>query len=75
MASRVITMLSRCSTDLLHASVVISELPALRRMPTPTPLPTLARPGWMERANLWLAARREAQSLPQRSAQVLVLRA
>lgn len=63
------------SSGLLHASVVISELPALRRMPAPTPLPTLVQPGWVERAGAWFAARREAAALPRRSAQVLMLRA
>ena len=65
------------STDFLHASIVISELPAPRRMRAPTPLPTLVRPGLVERVAEWLGARREAQAqaLPRRSAQVLVLRA
>ncbi len=63
------------STDFLHASVVISELPAPRRMRAPTPLPTLVRPGLVERVAEWLGARREAQALPRRSAQVLILRA
>lgn len=62
-------------TDLLHASVVISELPAGRRMPAPTPLPTLRQPGWIEQIAAWLSARRDAQPLPRRSAQVLLLRA
>lgn len=63
------------STDLLHTSVVISELPALRRMPSPTPLPTLAQPGLFERLAGWIGARRDERAMPQRSAQVLVLRA
>lgn len=63
------------SAELLHASVVISELPALRRMPAPTPLPTLAQPGLLQRAAEWLAARRDTRTLPRRSAQVLMLRA
>ncbi|MGE4049948.1 MAG: hypothetical protein AB7F38_02685 [Piscinibacter sp.] len=63
------------STDLLTASVVISELPSLRRMPAPTPLPTLARPGPLMRLAQWWAARREASPSPRRSAQVLMLRA
>ncbi len=67
-------MLSR-ATDLLHASVVISELPAPRRMRAPTPLPTLRQPGWVERVGAWLAARRDDQVAPRRSAQVLLLRA
>ncbi|MFT3954701.1 MAG: hypothetical protein QM722_10010 [Piscinibacter sp.] len=63
-------------TDLLHTSVVISELPAVPRMPAPTPLPTLRQPGWIEQVGAWLAARRDAQPLlPRRSAQVLMLRA
>lgn len=63
------------ASDLLHASVVISELPAQRRMPAPTPLPTLMQPGLAARVLEWLAARREVRALPRRSAQVLVLRA
>lgn len=63
------------STDLLTASVVISELPSLRRMPAPTPLPTLEQPGPLARLVQWWAARREAVPAPRRSAQVLVLRA
>ena len=66
-------MLSR-SNDLLTASVVISELPSLRRMPAPTPLPTLARPGPLELFAQWWAARRDAAPAPRRSAQVLMLR-
>jgi len=66
-------MTNRCA-ELLNASVVISELPALR-MPAPTPLPTLAQPGLLQRAAQWLAARRDARTLPRRSAQVLMLRA
>lgn len=62
------------SAELLHASVVISELPALR-MPAPTPLPTLAQPGLLQKCVEWLAARRDARVLPRRSAQVLILRA
>ncbi|MBS0440945.1 MAG: hypothetical protein JSR38_03260, partial [Proteobacteria bacterium] len=46
------------STDLLHVSVVISELPAPRRMRAPTPLPTLVRPGLAERVAEWLGTRR-----------------
>lgn len=67
--------MSNRATDLLHASVVISELPALRRMPAPTPLPTLRQPGWIEQLGAWLAARRDAPHTPRRSAQVLMLRA
>lgn len=63
------------ANDLLHASVVISELPAPRRMPAPTPLPTLRQPGWLARCAGWLASRREAAHTPRRSAQVLLLRA
>ncbi len=63
------------SFDLLHAPVVISDLPAPRRMPAPTPLPTLAQPGLLQRAVEWLSARRDARVLPRRSAQVLMLRA
>ncbi|TXC65124.1 hypothetical protein FSC37_00135 [Piscinibacter aquaticus] len=63
------------SNDLLHASVVISELPARRTMPAPTPLPTLQQPGvftrWMR---AWLQPQ-EATPAVRRSAQVLVLRA
>jgi hypothetical protein len=61
------------STDLLHASVVISELPA-RRMPAPTPLPTLRQPGVAARLAQWWSRPREVRAVPQRSAQVLVLR-
>lgn len=67
--------MSNRATDLLHASVVISELPALRRMPAPTPLPTLRKPGWIEELGAWLAVRRDAPHTPRRSAQVLILRA
>ncbi len=64
------------STDLLHASVVISELPSLRRMPAPTPLPTLAQPGPLARLAQWWSERREGQQpVLRRSAQVLMLRA
>ena len=63
------------TTDSLHASVVISELPAMRRMPAPTPLPTLARPGLTEQLGAWLAARRQAPRTPSHSAQVVFLRA
>lgn len=73
-APRVTTMLPR-STDLLNASVVISELPTLRRMPAPTPLPTLATPGLLGRVAQWWAERREAHPVPRSSAQVLLLRA
>lgn len=62
------------SNDLLHASVVISELPARRTMPAPTPLPTLQQSGLFMR---WLRAwsqPREAAPAVRRSAQVLVLR-
>lgn len=59
------------SNDLLHASVVISELPA-RRMPAPTPLPTLKVPGLFAR----LVQRWSQSAQPvRRSAQVLLLRA
>jgi len=67
-------MLSRAS-DLLHASVVISELPAPRRMRAPTPLPTLARPGVLARIARWWERRGEPACAPRRSAQVLLLRA
>lgn len=67
-------MLSR-HTATLRASVVISELPALRRMPAPTPLPTLARPGLAEQVAAWLAARRETPRAQRHSAQVVFLRA
>lgn len=67
--------MSNRATDLLHASVVISELPALRRMPAPTPLPTLRQPGWIERFGAWLTTQREASHAPRRSAQVVFLRA
>jgi hypothetical protein len=67
-------------TDTVHASVVISELPAMRRMPAPTPLPTVRvpQPGLVARLADWLAprlARRAAPSLPRHSAQVVFLRA
>lgn len=67
-------------TDTVHASVVISELPAMRRMPAPTPLPTVHVPqaGLMARLGDWLAprlARRAQPSMPRPSAQVLFLRA
>lgn len=62
------------STDLLHASVVISELPA-RRMPAPTPLPTLQQPGVLTRLVQWWGEPRPAPPAPRRSAQVLLLRA
>ena len=67
--------MSNRATDLLHASVVISELPALRRMPAPTPLPTLRQPGWIEQIAAWLATRHDAPLTPRRSAQVVFLRA
>lgn len=67
--------MSNRATELLHASVVISELPALRRMPAPTPLPTLRQPGWIEQVGAWFAARRAAPRTPRRSAQVVMLRA
>ena len=67
--------MSNRATDLLHASVVISELPALRRMPAPTPLPTLRQPGWIEQLGAWLIAHRDAPHAPRRSAQVVFLRA
>ena len=63
------------ATDSLHASVVISELPAMRRMPAPTPLPTLREPGLFEQLGRWLAAHRDTPHAPQRSAQVVFLRA
>ncbi len=75
-------------TDTVHASVVISELPAMRRMPAPTPLPTVRvpQPGLVARLGDWLAprlgdwlaprlARRAVPSLPRHSAQVVFLRA
>ncbi len=61
------------SNDLLHASVVISELPA-RRMPAPTPLPTLKVPGLFSRLMQW-AAQPQPVKPARRSAQVLLLRA
>lgn len=61
------------SNDLLHASVVISELPA-RRMPAPTPLPTLAHPGVLARLAQWWAQPQPVKPA-RRSAQVLMLRA
>jgi hypothetical protein len=68
--------MSNRATDLLHASVVISELPAPRRMPAPTPLPTLRQPGRIEQILAWLSTRRDdAAHTPRRSAQVLLLRA
>jgi hypothetical protein len=74
-AFRVNTMLHR-STGFLRVSVVASELPAMRRMPAPTPLPTLARPGMLERLGQWMAARRGLPAARARhSAQVLPLRA
>ena len=63
------------STELLHASVVISELPSLRRMPAPTPLPTLVQPGPLARLAQWWCEGREAQPTARPSAQVLLLRA
>lgn len=63
------------SNDLLHASVVISELPARRTMPAPTPLPTLEQPGFVAR---WLRSWSQPQPAApavRRSAQVLMLRA
>lgn len=67
-------------TDTVLASVVISELPAMRRMPAPTPLPTVRvqQPGLMARLADWLAARparRAMPAMPRHSAQVLSLRA
>lgn len=67
-------------TDTVLASVVISELPAMRRMPAPTPLPTVRVPqaGLMASLGDWLAprlTRRAMPSLPRPSAQVLFLRA
>lgn len=67
--------MSNRANDLLHASVVISELPALRRMPAPTPLPTLRQPGLLEQLGAWLAVRRDTPHTPRRSAQVVMLRA
>jgi hypothetical protein len=72
------TMLPR-PTDTVHASVIISELPAMRRMPAPTPLPTVRVPqaGLMARLGEWLAPRltqRTLPTMPRQSAQVLVLR-
>ena len=67
--------MSNRATDLLHASVVISELPALRRMPAPTPLPTLQQPSWLAQLGAWLAMRRDAPHTPRRSAQIVLLRA
>lgn len=63
------------SNDLLHASVVISELPA-RRMPAPTPLPTLKAPGLFSRLEQWWSQQQPQPARPaRRSAQVLLLRA
>jgi hypothetical protein len=67
-------------TDTVHASIVISELPAMRRMPAPTPLPTVRvrQPGLIARLGAWLApqlSRREAPTMRRRSAQVVLLRA
>lgn len=63
------------SNDLLHASVVISELPARRTMPAPTPLPTLQQPSLLTRwVRAWLRPE-PAAPLARRSAQVLMLRA
>jgi hypothetical protein len=66
-------------TDTVHASIVISELPAKRRMPAPTPLPTVRvpQPGLMARLGDWLAHRlaRRAAPMPRHSAQVVFLRA
>ncbi|MFT3663456.1 hypothetical protein [Piscinibacter sp.] len=64
------------ASSLPHACLVSPGLPARRRMPAPTPLPTLARPGLAERMATWFAAaRRDEPALPpRRSAQVLVLR-
>lgn len=67
-------------TDTVHASVVISELPAMRRMPAPTPLPTVRVPqaGLMARLRDWLSqrpARRTLPAMPRHSAQVVFLRA
>ena len=72
-------MLPRPS-DTVHASIVISELPAMRRMPAPSPLPTVRvpQPGLMSRLGDWLArrlARRTVPSMPRPSAQVVFLRA
>lgn len=67
-------------TDTVHASVVISELPAMRRMPAPTPLPTVRVPqaGLLSCLGDWLAprlARRTLPAMPRHSAQVVFLRA
>ena len=62
------------SNDLLHASVIISELPA-RRMPAPTPLPTLRQPDVLTRLQQWWSGPRPARPQSRQSAQVLVLRA
>lgn len=63
------------STDLLHASVVIAELPARRTMPLPTPLPTLQQPGMWARLAKWWSQPQQGTPAARRSAQVLLLRA
>lgn len=67
-------MLPRTSAP-MTAPVAIPELPAMRRMPAPTPLPTLRRTGLVERIGSWFAPRPQHR-VPQRdSAQVVFLRA
>ncbi len=62
------------SKPLMHASVVISELPARRAMPAPTPLPSLQQPGVLTRLmRCWLRST-SASPAARRSAQVLLLR-
>jgi hypothetical protein len=51
------------------------ELPAMRRMPAPTPLPTLRRPGLVERIVSWFAPRTQHRVPQRHSAQVVFLRA
>jgi hypothetical protein len=59
----------------LKAPVTIPELPAMRRMPAPTPLPTLRRPGLVERISSWFAPRTQHRVPQRHSAQVVFLRA
>ncbi len=68
--------MSSRSATLLYASVEIAGLPATRRMPAPTPLPTLQGPSLAQRLAGWLGGVLRSKQ-PQRrpSAQVLRLRA
>ncbi len=70
----------------LPVPAVRAALPELRRMPAPTPLPTLRlpRPGLLARLSGWLAAPaahqvrragRSARPVSRRSAQIVLLRA